>query len=313
MLDLTEPLVEAMCLAHDLGHTPFGHAGEDELKQLLKPSKLKWNSNAHSLRVVEELELQYCGYRGLNLTWAVREGLARHKTTYDAPTQDGEYMKYRQPSLEAQVASIADLIAYSTHDIEDALLAGLLRLHDLGYLKLSIWEISWTKANDEFERAHPKGTWLGVDKEQLLIKRAHRHLIDYLIRDVVAEAKKRAQRSKAKSIEQARSLKRPLVAFSAEAEKQVRKLLDFMLDTVYKGPIVARQNYRASFILNSLFKALSKDYRLLPTYVQERMDGGRPPALEVACFLAGLTDRSAADLYAELFAPTERAMGHRMI
>lgn len=313
MVKLTEPLVEAICLGHDLGHSPFGHAGEEELQRLLKQHRLEWNSNAHSLSVVEDLELQYCDHRGLNLTWAVREGLARHKTRYDAPAETGEYVEYPQPSLEAQVASMADLIAYSTHDVEDALLAGLLEIDDLQEMHIDIWNVSWQKANDEFQRAHPKGQWPGVNTRQLLIKRAHRHLIDHLIRDVVAEAASRTQRAGVQTLEGARSLEHALVAFSAEVSVQVETLLDFMLARVYKGPLVARQNYRASHIMRCLFEALSGEPSLLPTWAQERIHGGSSPAMEVARFLAGLTDRSAADLYAELFEPTERAMGHRIL
>lgn len=313
MLSLTEPLVEAICLGHDLGHAPFGHAGEEELNQLLKEQGLEWNSNAHSLSIVDETEVQYCEHRGLNLTWAAREGIARHTTRFDTPAASSEYDSYRQPSLEGQVASIADLIAYSTHDMEDALLAGLLKVVDLEGISIEIWEVSWRKANDEFQRAHPKGLWPGVTKDQLLAKRAHRHLIDHLIRDVVAEAEKRAQNSQARTLEEARDLKHAVITFSPAVAAQVEKLLDFMMERVYNGPLVARQNYRASHIIRSLFQALAKQPSLLPTWAQERINSGSSPLLEVARFLAGLTDRSAADLYAELFEPTERAMGHRIL
>lgn len=312
MLGLTEPLVEAICLGHDLGHAPFGHAGEEELQRLLKEHNLEWNSNAHSLTIVAELESQYCEYPGLNLTWATREGLARHKTRFDFPAETGEYGKCSQPSLEAQVASVADFAAYSTHDVEDALLAGLIETGDLQGIGIDIWEASWQKANDEFDHVHPKGQWPGVTKQELLIKRAHRHLIDRLIRNVATEIENRVHASNVKTLEQARSLEYALVAYSQEVTYQVEKLSDFMLEKVYKGPLVARQNYRASYIISHLFKALYKDHSLLPTWVQERIADGSPPSLEVARFLARLTDRSAADLYAELFEPTERAMGHRI-
>src|SRR4030042_619652 len=131
MLNLAEPLVEAICLGHDLGHAPFGHAGEQELQRLLRQHGREWNANAHSLSVVEELELQYPEHYGLNLTWATREGLARHRPRYDTPAETGEYAVYRQPSLEAQVGNVADLIAYSTHDVEDAFVARLIANDDL--------------------------------------------------------------------------------------------------------------------------------------------------------------------------------------
>ncbi len=313
MLHLTESLVEAICLGHDLGHAPFGHAGEQELQRLLKEHGLEWNANAHSLSVVEELELQYCEHHGLNLTWATQEGLARHRTRYDLPAETGEYAQYRQPSLEAQVGNVADLVAYSTHDVEDALVAGLLEIDDLERAHVAIWETSWHKAGDEFRKAHPDGAWPGVDKSQLLTKRARRHLIDYLIRDVALETENRTNQYDVQTLEEARGLETNLVAFSPGVAAQVEKLLDFMMEMVYKGPIVARQNYRASHILACLFEALSKDHALLPTWVRERTHGGSEPYLEVAHFLARLTDRSAVDLYAELFEPSERAMGHRFL
>jgi dGTPase len=264
------------------------------------------------LSVVEELELQYCEHPGLNLTWATREGLARHRTRYDVPAETREYDKYRQPSLESQVGNVADLIAYSTHDVEDALVAKLLEIDDLETVHIAIWETSWHKARDEFDKAHPNGLWPGVDKPQLLTKRARRHLIDYLIRDVVVETKNRVQQYGVETLEEARATEHPLVAFSPEVAAQVDTLLDFMMEKVYRGPTVARQNHRASHILGCLFEALSKDYSLLPTWVQERIRDGSEPYLEVARFLARLTDRSAVDLYAELFEPSERAMGHRI-
>ncbi|MCX6000581.1 MAG: dNTP triphosphohydrolase, partial [Chloroflexi bacterium] len=125
LLKLNEPLVEAICLAHDLGHAPFGHAGESALSSLLAKRGATWNANAYSLTIVEDVETQYCGHRGLNLTFATREGIARHSTRFDTEAKTAEYQRTGQPSLEAQVANIADIIAYSTHDVEDALAAGL--------------------------------------------------------------------------------------------------------------------------------------------------------------------------------------------
>lgn len=282
------------------------------MERLLRERGLEWNANAHSLSVVEELELQYCEYHGLNLTWATREGLARHRTRYDPPAETGEYATYRQPSLEAQVGSIADLIAYSSHDVEDALGAGLLEIDDLEKAQIAIWETGWHKAGAEFAKAHPTGTWSGVDKAQLLNKRARRHLIDFLIRDVSIETENRVRKYAVKTLEEVRGFETNLVAFSPDVATQVEKLLDFMMERVYKGPVVTRQNYRASYILSSLFGALSANHYLLPTWIRERIRDGSEPDLEVARFLAGLTDRSAVDLYAELFEPSDRAMGHHI-
>ena len=312
MLMLTEPLIEAICLGHDLGHAPFGHAGEEVLDNLLKSRGLNWNSNVYSLLVVEEVEVQYCEHRGLNLTWATREGIARHNTKFDIPTESAEYNKYRQCSIEAQVANMADVIAYSTHDVEDALQAGIVKIENLLQLNIDFWNNCWEKANTEFQDAHPEGAWPGVDRMRLIAKRSHRHLIDYLVRDAVAETKRNISHFGVTSLNETRSLEQSLVSFSSEVSTQVDKLLNFMLSEIYKGAVVARQNYRAAHILTWLFEALINDRLLLPKQVQERIKQGNDPAIEVARFLAGLTDRGASDLYAELFEPGERSMGHRI-
>jgi len=312
VLGLTEPLVEAICLAHDLGHTPFGHAGERELDTLLRKQNLEWNSNAHSLKVVEELEIQYPEHSGLNLTWATREGLARHSTRYDDAGGGGDYERYRQPSPEAQVANVADLIAYSTHDVEDALEARLLDVQDMGDKGVGVWAVNRQKAVREFQKAHPGGAWHGVDKEGLLIKRTRRHMIDHLIRDVAAESARRVEKWHPSSVEQARDLAEPLLAFSGKTGAEVEALLDFMMEKVYQGEVVARQTHRAAHMVRELFTAFVGNDLLLPLSVRQRILNGGCRELEVARFIAGLTDRGAADLYGELFHPGERAMGHRI-
>lgn len=322
MLGLTEPLIEAICLGHDLGHAPFGHAGEQELDNLLKDRGSKWNSNGYSLIVVEEVEVQYFEHQGLNLTWATREGLALHNTKFDAPVESNEYSNYKQCSLESQAANIADVIAYSTHDVEDALEAKLVEIDNIRQLKIGFWDTCYKKAKSELDLAQlevprpgdnmPHLPHTGVNMPRLLHKRLHRHLIDFLIRDAVEETRRNISLLGVASLDEARTLDHPLVSFSPEVALQVDKLLDFMHEEVYKGNVVARQNYRASHILRFLFGALIEDYLLLPKQVQGRIDRGNDPAIEVARFLAGLTDRSASDLYAELFEPGERSMGHRI-
>jgi len=312
MLGLTEPLVEAICLGHDLGHSPFGHAGEQALENLLKVHGIKWNSNVYSLIVVQEVEVQYCQHQGLNLTWATREGLALHNTKFDAPIESDEYKDYKQCSLESQAANIADIIAYSTHDVEDALEAKLVGINDIRQLKIDFWDTCCKKAENEMDLAYLEVSRPGVNVPHLLYKRLHRHLIDYLIKDAVGETGRNIAYSGVQSLEEARSVAHPLVSFSPEVTEQVDKLLDFMHEEIYRGNVIARQNYRASHILRSLFRALVEDKLLLPKQVQERIHRGNNPAIEVARFLAGLTDKGASDLYAELFEPGERSMGHRI-
>ncbi|MCX6000759.1 MAG: hypothetical protein NTU41_14575, partial [Chloroflexi bacterium] len=179
--------------------------------------------------------------------------------------------------------------------------------------RIQVWEENWEKASLEFSQAHPSGSWPGVNKERLLAKRTHRHLIDVLVRDVVAQANHIAVSCSIESPEQARRQAQPVVGFSPEVGPQVDRLLSLMMNRVYKSPLILRQNHRASHIMSSLFQALVADPGLLPSWVSSGGSAGEDPSLTVAHFLAGLTDRSAADLYAELFEPGDRAMGHRIL
>jgi len=308
IFNLMEPLVEAICLAHDLGHAPFGHTGEEALNNCIKDDGLIWNANAHSLTVIEESEIQYFTHTGLNLTWATREGIARHATNFDKPVEEGEYTTYKQPSLEAQAANIADLIAYCSHDIEDAILANIIYIGDLTRLDNPLWGECLKKADKECKATGQ--IWQEREKKRLLIKRVHRHLIDFLIRSAFDNTRSTWHSRRIKGINELRQMDSPMISFNSEVRNQVDTLIKFMIENVYKSPIVERQNYRANLIITRLFDALKEDNKLLPISVQERIDNGANRMMEIARFIASLTDKSATDLYAELFEPTGRSMGH---
>jgi len=305
---VSEPLVDAICLSHDLGHAPFGHTGEVALQEFLKGYDLVWNSNANSLTVVEESEVQYFQHRGLNLTWATREGIARHATKFDAPAEEGDYAKYKQPSLETQIANLADVIAYCSHDVEDAIFARILDIDDLNAINSPLWRECYEKS--QRESAEGRDLWQKSECESLLVKRVHRHLIDLLIRNAFEYTFKRFSDFSKTKFDEIRNSDSPLISFEDETCGQVNNLLDFMVNHVYTSPIVGRQNYRANLIISGLCKALKEDTKLLPVRVQERISKGTDESMEIARFIAGLTDRSATDLYAELFEPNERSMGH---
>lgn len=308
ILCLNETLVEAIALAHDLGHPPFGHAGESALSKLLKDRSSGWNANANSLEVVQERESQYFTHRGLNLTWATREGIARHKTKFDEPSEKDEFSSYCQPSLETQVVNVADVVAYATHDVEDSLAARVLDAEELESQQIGIWNECWNMAVEESQAAASNEVSNGLDKKTLVVRRTRRHLIDHLIRDIWIEASTRS--GGVIGVQEARALKQSLIDFSPSVSADVEKLLNFMMDRVYRSPLVARQNYRATQILTQLFNALEQEPSLLPVWA--RPSNASEPLLNISRFIASLTDRSAADLYAELFIPTERAMGHRI-
>jgi dGTPase len=183
MLGLNQALAEAICLGHDVGHAPFGHVGEATLAALLEGAA-EWNANVHSLMVLDELEVQYPDFLGLDLTWATREGIARHRTPFDAPAEFGGYA---QSSLEAQVANLVDEIAYITHDVHDALRYRVISSTDLDKLRTKLWDEQWRRTLDEYDQYHPGG-WTGVDADSVRFRRVHRHLIYALLHDAIVQS-----------------------------------------------------------------------------------------------------------------------------
>jgi dGTPase len=307
LLDLSEALTEAICLGHDLGHTPFGHTGETALNALLADQG-GWDSNYHSLVVVEEIEVNYADYPGLDLTWACREGIARHQTPFDAPVTEGEYVRTRQPSLEAQVCNLADVIAYATHDLQDAIESGLLDLASLqAWAEANACHI-WLRSAEIARREVPDVT----ERPALFVRRIRRHMINTLINDVQHVSLIHAQEWHIQSLEEARATERPILGFSPETEQDVERLIAFLLENVYRGPVIARQAYKARHIVEQLFGALSQHRRLLPQLWQRRIGDDLTQERVVAYYLASLTDRGAIDLYNELFVPSERSLGHHI-
>ncbi|HET6351792.1 MAG TPA: dNTP triphosphohydrolase [Coriobacteriia bacterium] len=316
-LGLNAHLAEAICLGHDVGHTPFGHIGEKTIEGLLG-EVLAWNSNEHSLRVLDQLEIQYPGFRGLDLTWATREGIGRHKTPFDEPgaplLSDLGLDEYPSPSLETQVSDVADQVSYLTHDIHDALEYGVVTIADFDELGLDLWQRLWKVTEAEYDLEHPGG-WAGVPSDLIKYRRLHRHMIGRLVDDVLRETRTRA--AEVGSLDEARQLHHPIVAFSDDTQKEVTAMISFLYEKVYKSPLVARQNAKARRILRCLFKCLTEDSLLLPFHVRERIHESDRPAdqalrIETAFFLGELTDRAAIDLYRELYSPDDRAMGHHV-
>lgn len=290
-LGLNEDLVEAIALSHDIGHTPFGHSGEKALHDLMK-GRGGFEHNKQALRIVDYLEKRYPDFRGLNLTWEVREGIIKHKTVYDAPYISG-FGPYKQPSLEAQTVNASDEIAYDNHDLDDGITSGLIPMENLDKIKL------WNKACKQVNAKYPN-----IDKKVrrcLMIK----ELINHQVTDLIEETKKRLKKYKITSALKGRKCGYKIVSFSPQLNKEKKILENFLFNNLYMHPRVIRMSDKACRFIQQLFNVYLKKPKLLPQDKLEllKKDG----KFRVICdYIAGMTDRFALDEYKKLFDPYER-------
>jgi dGTPase len=288
-LGVNEDLVEAIALAHDLGHTPFGHAGQDALHECMKAHG-GFEHNLQSLRVVDELEERYGAFNGLNLSFETREGILKHCSTENARKlgELGErFLQKRQPSLEAQIANLADEIAYNNHDIDDGLRSGLLQLGQLEDVPLFARHAAQVRAQ------FPD---IG---ERRMVNETVRRMINTLIVDLASESERRIAAARPASIEDVRQAA-PLVAFSPEVRKEADALKSFLLHNLYRHFRVMRMTTKAKRIVADLFRAFHDEPRLLPLDHQARVAEDRARA--IADYVAGMTDRYAMKEHQRLFA-----------
>lgn len=286
-LRLNEDLAETIALAHDLGHSPFGHKGEAVLNKLMK-SQGGFEHNAQSLRVVEKLEQKYPGFHGLNLTWETREGLGKHQTSYDKPARRKDF-KSRSASLEAQVANLADEITYYSHDLDDGLEAGLLDEVQLRrHVKL------WAEANRSVKKDHGE---LPDETRRYFIIRC---LIDGHVQDVVHSTEKKIKDSAVQSANQVRAQKAPLVCYSDRRRKLNLELRDYLYENLYYNPVVHNPNIRAVRLMEHLFKFYLQHPEEMGEGARKRVrQRGKHRA--VCDYLAGMTDRYLVLDYNRLF------------
>jgi dGTPase len=293
-LRLNEDLVEALALAHDLGHTPFGHTGEAVLNRLMQ-GQGGFEHNRQSLRIVDLLEERYPDFNGLNLSWETREGIIKHSTDYDRPDPAGEqeFEPGRRPPLEAQIIDLADEIAYNNHDIDDGLKAGYITLQELDALEI------WSETAALVEAKFPD-----LDEERAVYQTIS-HLIGRLIEDLVATTSGLLLDREITSLDQVRDQPRRLVRFSEDVREKNRELKSFLYQRLYRHYKVERMRVKAERILTALFESYLANPTLLPTAYQGRFEQfGRE---RVLCdYLAGMTDRYAMDEYKRLFEPYER-------
>jgi len=288
-LRLNEDLVEAISLAHDLGHTPFGHAGQDALHEAMQP----WGGfehNLQSLRVVDELEERYGAFNGLNLCFETREGILKHCSVENARGlgELGErFLLRRQPSLEAQIANLADEIAYNNHDIDDGLRSGLITLSQIEEVPL------FARHAQAVRVEYPEIA------ERRLIHETNRRMINVLIVDLIEESGRRIAQASPRSIDEVRAAP-VLVAFAAGMRGEADELKRFLHDHLYRHFQVMRMAEKAKRIVRELFAAFRDEPRLLPDDHRRRVDVEGPRA--IADYVAGMTDRYAMREHRRLFA-----------
>lgn len=294
-LSLHEDLVEAISLAHDLGHTPFGHAGQDALNECMQGYG-GFEHNLQSLRVVDYLEQRYAEFDGLNLTFETREGILKHCSVKNARTLGdvGErFIKKQQPALEAQVANLADEIAYNNHDVDDGLRSGLISLEQLTEVKLFAENLSVVQAQ------YP------ALNGRRLIHETVRRMINSLVVDLSLQSQANIAQHKPQSIEEIRALPQ-LIGFSQEMHARQAELKRFLRKNLYQHYRVNRMSVKAKRIIRELFEVFIGDVSLMPDEYQARAT--EDPARAVADYIAGMTDRYAIREYQRLFSVSEREL-----
>lgn len=292
-LCLNEELTEAISLAHDLGHTPFGHAGEAVLTTLMADYG-GFEHNLQSLRVVELLEERYPHFPGLNLTFETREGLAKHSSYHDSPAVDlSEYEMGLTSTLEAQIINVADEIAYNNHDIDDGLESNLIHRDELVEVPL------WKEVFERVEKKYPHATL------QTKTYTAISSLIGLLIQDVVSQTERNIEEHGIETEEDVRRLGTGLVNYSPSVQKESEFLKGFLLTRLYRHWRVERMRIKAERFITELFTAYVETPTLVPERYRKRMDEGPIPRM-VCDYIAGMTDRFALDEYKKLFDPYEK-------
>lgn len=289
-LGANETLTEAICLVHDIGHTPFGHSGEYIMRKLMADYG-GFNHQQQSLRVVDELEERFPEHRGLNLTYEVREGIAKHETAYDE-IGFGDFDFSEAPTLESQLASAADEIAYNTADLDDGLRAGLLEPHELNELDL------WRQWRDDYL---PKDGRF----DELMRHKFIRWLVNEFVTDYVTATDARLRENRIESVAQVRAFGGSLGGFSESFEEKAKPLREFLFKRFYRQYRVVRMARKAEQVVEQLFHAYLDDPTLLPPMTQAHLENN--VAARVVCdYIAGMTDRYALEEYERLFNPLTR-------
>jgi dGTPase len=286
-LGANEDMLEAICLAHDLGHSPFGHSGEVALARLMKEHG-GFDHNKQSLRIITRLEHRYPDFPGLNLTWEVREGIVKHESEYDI-SDASEYNPELRGTLEAQIANAADEMAYSAHDLDDGLRSGMITPAMLE--GIAIWGILCENVG-----------WRGSTLESLTRHEMIRELIGLTLTDLISTTDQRLKESGVRSVEELQRLSYNVISFSEEMHRRNRELKDFLYNNLYRHYRVVRMAVKAERIISDLFHAYVSEPEILPNHVQQEIDA-RGLERTVCDYIAGMTDRFAVEEHQKLFDP----------
>ena len=289
-LGANEDLDEAICLAHDLGHSPFGHSGEVALSRLMKDYG-GFDHNKQSLRIVTELEQRYPEFPGLNLTWEVREGMVKHESEYDI-SDARDYDPSLRGNLETQIANVADELAYTTHDLDDGLRSGMITPQMLE--GIALWELLKETYN-----------WLGPQLEDLERHRMIRQLVGLMVTDIVEATNKRLKDSAVKSPLEIQKLSTNVIGYSEDMQRRNRELKDFLYKNLYSHYRVIRMAVKAERVITDLFNAYRAEPAILPDSLQPFV-AQRGLERTICDYIAGMTDRFAIEEHQKLFNPLEK-------
>jgi dGTPase len=289
-----EDLAEAICLAHDLGHPPFGHSGEAILSRLMRDQG-GFDHNKQSFRIVTELERRYPEFPGLNLSYEVLEGLVKHETEYDI-ADARNFNPDLRGDIEAQIANVADELTYTAHDLDDGLRSGMISAPMLA--GLSLWEIVLKSIGD------PGSVEIGADLDDLTRHRIVRRLIGLEVNDLIHSTDQRLRESGVRSVDELQRLPYNVVSFSEDMRRRNRELKDFLYNNLYRHYRVMRMAVKAERIVKDLFDAYCTEPMILPKHIQEVISE-RGLEHTVCDYIAGMTDRFAIEEHTKLFDPTK--------
>jgi dGTPase len=290
-LGLNVDLVETLALVHDIGHPPFGHAGEKALDAAMREHGESFDHNLHALRIVEHFEQRYAAFRGLNLTFEVREGIIKHSRDYAVPEypQLAEYLLDQRPPLEAQLIDLTDEIAYNTADLDDGLESEIITLEQVR-ASVPVFERFYR----EVEKKYPQAA------EKLRFNEALKRMLDRLAGDLIANTRKRLEAEGVKSVDDVRRAPARLAAFSDEVEAERRECKQFLYDNLYYSPDLKRDKEQSQAIIDEMFRFWVKHPEKLPPSYREQTKGDSVPRV-VCDYIAGMTDTFILEQHRQQF------------